>query len=584
MAVVSQDFVGNMVYQVTPENSSPELRFSSEQLRWRQDRCNGNSCIWDVQNDTLIVQFLDNVRNSSNRIHSANQALIDSARADRALTYQKMTNKDCFTSYANGFMQSYSDVLIVSKTVHTEDPILWTRYPQRNLNDDKKDTNQDPFHWVCHDELEASNYTRTSRCSKNYARKWVQPKDWTTEDWTVYGHPVDHCFARIAPKLCHLQYNAYVMLAVVVFSAIKVLAIAALVFTHPDGDFLRTLGDAVSSYLRKNDPTTRDMCLISSVQIRKFGLPASDVPTAVTKVRRRWLVGTKIEETTTLPYVPQIFTSTRPRWWTGANTAEFFSTVGISAFYAITLAATLYWAIDETNGNAFDSGLGGANIQSLASLRRDDARASVIVPTILTANIPQLGFTLLYLFYTNIWSKLLIAKEFDRLNTHKKGLRISERPYGQQRASHFLTQPTRYALPLMASSAAMHYFCSQSLFMARFDGMRDGQVDTKDQMVRLGYNAAGMIALITVIVTMMIVTVCIAGFRRLSTGLGEISMSAVISAACHLKRHEPEPWLEAVQWGDVSGGVGEVKDGQVVRHCAFTSARAERPTEGQAYQ
>lgn len=61
-------------------------------------------------------------------------------------------------------------------------------------------------------------------------------------------------------------------------------------------------------------------------------------------------------------------------------------------------------------------------------------------------------------------------------------------------------------------------------------------------------------------------------------------MSVVISAACHLKRYEAEPWLQAVQWGDVSNGAGEVKDGQIVRHCAFTSLLAERPTEGHAYQ
>lgn len=577
----------NTAFQVTPENSSPALRFSDQQFHWldEKDHCNGNSCSWDVKNDTLIVEFLDDVRNSSKRIDSSNQALATAARIDRIVAYEKLSNKDCFNGFATGFMQTYSDVLVVSKNVNTEDPLLWTRYPHRTLSEDKMDTHRDPFHWVCHDELEASNYTKTSRCSRNYARKWVQPKDWAIDDWTVYGHPVDHCFARIAPELCHLQYNASVMLAIALFSIFKVLAIAALVFTHPSGDFLRTLGDAVSSYLRKSDPTTQDMCLVSSAQIRKFGIPADHASKSTTKTRRRWLVGAKVKEEVAIPYAPQVFINTRPRWWTSANTTEFFSTVGISASFVVILGCTLYWAIDETDGNAFDSGLGrGANIQSLANLIRDDPQSSVIVPTILTANVPQLGFSLLYVFYTNIWSKLLIAQEFDRLTKHKKGLRISERPYGQQRGSHFFTLPVRYALPLMACSAAMHYFCSQSLFMVRFDGMRNGKVDTQDQMVRLGYNVAGMIALISIIVGMMVATICIAGFRRLSTGLGEMSMSAVISAACHLKRYEAEPWLQAVQWGDVSNGVGEVKDGQIVRHCAFTSLLAERPTEGHAYQ
>lgn len=589
VAVVSRDFVDNTAFQVTPENSSPALRFPDDKFRWTSttDPCNGNSCYWDVSNDTLIVEFLNDVRNSSQRVDASTQALINAVQKDQALVYEKLTNEDCFNGFANGFMQSYSDVLVVSKTVQTEDPILWTRYPQRTMSEDKRDTHKDPFHWICHDELVASNYTRTDRCSRNYARKYVQPKNWTTEDWTVYGHPVDHCFARVAPELCHLQYNASIMLAVALFSLCKVLAIAVLVFTHPDGDFLRTLGDAVTSYLKRSDPTTKDMCLVSSYQIRKFGLPTgADAPHLVTKTRRRWLVGPKLQETSTIPYAPQVFINTHPRWWASANTTEFFSTVGISFAYVVILSSTLYWAISETNGNAFDTGFGGgANIQSLASLRRDDPRAAVVVSTILTANIPQLGFSLLYVAYTNIWSKLLVAQEFDRLTTHKKGLRISERPHGQQRASRFFTLPARYAFPLMACSAALHYFCSQSLFMARFDGMRYNQIDEEDQMVRLGYNAAGMIALISVNVAMMGATVCIAGFKRLSTGMGEMSMSAVVSAACHLKRFEAEPWLQAVQWGDVSGGgVGEVEDGQSVRHAGFTSLLAERPREGLVYK
>ena len=61
--------------------------------------------------------------------------------------------------------------------------------------------------------------------------------------------------------------------------------------------------------------------------------------------------------------------------------------------------------------------------------------------------------------------------------------------------------------------------------------------------------------------------------------------SAVVSAACHLKRYEAEPWLQAVQWGDVGGdGSGEVVDGEFVRHAGFTSLLAERPREGLMYK
>ena len=462
---------------------------------------------------------------------------------------------ECMQNYSAGFMQGYGDVVVVSSRTDADSPVLWTRYPQSSITVDKMDTNQDPFHWICHDLL-ASNSTSHDRCSLEMAMDRFN----SGRNWTVYSNPVNHCFARVIPDACHLQFNAWLMLAVVVFGVIKVLIIGYLVFSRPAGRFLRTMGDAIASFLEEEDPTTKDMCLVSSIQVRKHGFQT--------------------------PYEPQIFTGSRPRWLSGANSTEFFSTIGISAFYILVLSIALFFAIDGAKGFAFSNGLGVPDIQSLASFQRDDTGSSGIVPTLLIANIPQLGFTLLYIVYTNIWSKLLVAYEFDRLTQIKKGLRVSERPRGMQRANRFFTLPVRYALPLMGCSAALHWLCSQSFFMVRIDGVNARkEIDPNDQLVRLGYSATGVVSLIGVSVGMMVATVCVGAFRRLRTGLGETSMSVVISAACHVKRYEPEPWLQEIQWGDVTERTdfGEGEE-QRVRHCAFTARLAERPFVGQAYQ
>ncbi|KAF2631727.1 hypothetical protein BU25DRAFT_195561 [Macroventuria anomochaeta] len=561
VAVVDRGFLNNTVFQATSENSSPALP-QFKQFEW-SGKCDGegqDSCIWDIKNDTMVLQLLDGARDPS-----------------QAQAYKRLDPLECMESYTEGFMQKFSDVVVVSNTTQTESPILWTRYPQRVLTMDKRDTNNDPFHWICQDTLKSDN--ESGICYKEKALKAINPNN-----WTVYGHSVDYCIARKAPELCYLQYNVWIMGAVIVFSVFKVSAIAFLVFTHPKEKFLRTIGDAIASFLERQDSTTKDMCLVSSAQIRRHGFKTSALPQTSTNTRRRWWSRATKQEVT-LPYAPQTFTNARPRRWTGANTTEFFSTVGISAAYVIILTVTLGWATSETNGNAFDSDFGRPNIQSLAKLKPDDVGSSGIVPTLLTANIPQLGFSLLYVFYTNIWSKLLIAHEFDRLTTSKKGLRVSERPRGHQRTSHFFTLPTRYAFPLMACSAALHWLCSRSLFMARFDGIDAyGKVDPNDQIVRLAYNVTGMAALIAVNFGMMVATVCIAGFQRQRTGLGEIAMSVVISAACHVERHEAEPWLQKVQWGDVSGDIKENEKSDAIRHCAFTSLRADPPIVGQKYQ
>ncbi|KAF2036757.1 hypothetical protein EK21DRAFT_52086 [Setomelanomma holmii] len=497
-----------------------------------------NEASFDVRDNSTIIDLLQDVTNSSN--------LTD---------YVRMDAWECMQNYSSGFLREYGDVVAVSTQLDAKPPILYTRFPQSYISSDREHTNQDPYHWICHDFLTTNSTTQNNdavRCSIELAQERFD----SGRNWTLYGNTVSYCLARRIPDICELQFNQWLMLGVVVFGGIKTIVIAYLLIARPSHS-LRTLGDAITSFLKDEDPTTKDMCLVSSKQIRKHGF--------VTK------------------YEPQIFTGSRPRWLTSANTTEFFSTIGISAFYIVVLSIALFFAVQGANGFAFSSGLGVPDIQSLASFKPDDTGSSGIVPTLLIVNIPQLGFSILYVVYTSIWGKLLIAHEFDRLTQAKKGLRISERPRGMQRASHFFTMPSRYALPLMGCSAALHWLCSQSFFMVRIDGVNSrGEIDQDDRLVRLGYSSSGILALIGVALAMLVATVCIGSFRRLWTSLGETSMSAVISAACHPGRYEVEPWLQEVQWGDVTESDNS-GDGQTARHISFTARLTERPTVDQAY-
>jgi hypothetical protein len=537
VAVVDENILTNSTFQPTAANTSPTL---FEQWIYPNDDCDGVDCSWDVRNNSEVLELVQRVTNSFN-----------------ITGFVRMEPLECMHTYASGFMRGWGDVILISTGGNAESPVLWTRYPERSITMDKVDSNKDPYHWICQDVISPKSTGEDAICSFKKARG---PLD-SGKDWTVYGHPVSYCLARAITDNCELQFNAWLMLPVLVFGCIKTMVIAYLLFARPTGRFLRTLGDAIASFLEEEDATTKDMCLVSSKQVRKHGFKAS--------------------------CEPQIYTNTRPRWLQSANTTEFFSTIGISAVYIVVIGTALYFAIDGANGFAFTNGLGVPDIQSLASFKPDDTSSSGIIPTLLVANIPQLGFSLLYVVYTNIWGKLLVAREFDRMTREKKGLRVSERPRGKQRESLFFTLPTRYAMPLMACSAALHWLCSQSFFMVRIDGVNaHGEIDPDDRLVRLGYSATGVIALISLAIAMMVATVCVATFRRLGTGLGETSMSVVISAACHPGRWETEPWLQEVMWGDVTEGAGgeQTGDGQVVRHISFTARSAERPIVGQAYR
>ncbi|KAF2830734.1 hypothetical protein CC86DRAFT_343724 [Ophiobolus disseminans] len=514
VAVVEESILSNTPFRPTIDNSSPDL---FEQWLTSKEDCDGDVCTFDLHDNSTVIELLQDITNSSNMAG-----------------FERMEPLACIQNYTSGFMRGYGDVVVVSSRVGSESPVLYSRFPQSSVTTDKEDTNQDPYHWICRDIITSNDFGdgKDGRCSVDMA---IDRTD-AGKNWTVYSQPVSYCLARVVPDTCELQFNQWLMLGVVLCGGVKTIVIAYLLIWRPKGQFLRTLGDAISSFLEREDTTTNDMCLVSSKQIRKHGFKE--------------------------PFEPQTFTGIRPRWFSSANTTEFYSTIGVSAF------------------------LGTPDIQSMASFKPDDTGSSGIVPTLLIANVPQLGFSLLYVVYTNIWGKLMVAHEFDRLTQARKGLRVSERPKGMQRRSHFFTLPARYALPLMGCSAALHWLCSQSFFMVRIDGVNSrGVIDTDDQLVRLGYSATGVVSLIGVSIAMLVATVCIGSFRRLGTGLHETSMSAVISAACHPGRYESEPWLQEVQWGDVSEDIAS-EEGYVahnVKHISFTARLAKQPIQGQAY-
>ena len=78
------------------------------------------------------------------------------------------------------------------------------------------------------------------------------------------------------------------MLPVVVFGIIKVIVMVLMIcqphFDHEQ--YLRTIGDALASFLKHRDPHTKDMCLVTAPQIKTGNW--SPGPQAYTRKKLRW--------------------------------------------------------------------------------------------------------------------------------------------------------------------------------------------------------------------------------------------------------------------------------------------------------
>ncbi|KAF2499013.1 hypothetical protein BU16DRAFT_523619 [Lophium mytilinum] len=530
VAVVSSDFANITTWTPTLANTDPALFpsvNSSDPL---------NLAKYNREDSGLqIVTLLQDIQNASFR--------------DTGFT--KLAPEDCIKDYAMGFLEKHGDVAVVSKRRNDSSPLLWSRYPQRYLT--RAHTNQDPFRWICQD------FTKnTVRCSSDNALS----KTSDGKTWTVYGQPVDYRLSRSAHDVCELQYNVWMMLAVVIFGIFKTATMIWMILQHPIGA-LRTSGDAIASFLDREDETTRNMCLVNPSTLHRSG----------------WLDS----------FPPQLFSSAthRIRCWSSTKRSTLFLTHAISTTFGVCLAIALHFAIRGAWGSqaAFSSGF-SPNIQSLAKVVDDSGGSSTLLPTLIVANLPQIVFSCVYLLYNNLFTHYALAHEWDNFAERRKGLRVSDMPRGAQRSTRFLSLPARYSIPLMAFSALLHWLLSQSLYLVRIDGVNSlGEVDKQDRIARLGYSTTGIVCVIVVMTVGILVTLAFGAFTSLRSGIMVGSNSALISAAVHPIADEEQRrqmQYKEVMWGDVSGVDRDRMDGEV-RRATFSSGIVRPLIDGCVY-
>lgn len=175
---------------------------------------------------------------------------------------------------------------------------------------------------------------------------------------------------------------------------------------------------------------------------------------------------------------------------------------------------------------------------------------SSYVLLVFLANTPQLIVSVAYFLYNNILTKMLLAHEYDSYGVQRKPLRVSW-PKEKQRSTYYLSLPYRYSVPLLVTSAVLHWLVSQSFFFVAiipFDIREKSEANYR--AFSCGYSPMAIILAISVGGLMILAILCL-GMRRFESDIPIAgSCSAAISAACHPlagKGHE----LRAVQWGEI---------------------------------
>lgn len=388
------------------------------------------------------------------------------------------------------------------------------------------------------------------------------------QDWQIGGMKIEYCLSQLQPQHCAVRFSVHILVAVICMNALKSVVMFITLYGQKKSTLV-TVGDAIASYLDRPDDYTTKRCLIDRGDMgtwRKHG--ASKPMSRVYQDGKgsRW------------------FSAVRSTVWVACLllvsaaiiASGFLIGMGVSSIKASGASSpwSLGWGAIDPN----------AMIQGSYSLPQDGTRGLIV--SVLLANCPQALVSFLYLLYNSLLTSLLLAKEWTTYNSRCKGLRVTTRSGLYQRSTYCLHLPFRYSIPLLCTSAILHWVISQSIFLVRVDYYSEGEKQSHSDGSDSGgpdSNGSNIGFSLPPILTAMIIGFLMLafiiglGFRKLGNMPVAGSCSVAISAACHRPEDDVDAAVSPVQWGEVQG----TEDG--IGHACFTFQAVTPLVPGRIY-
>lgn len=407
------------------------------------------------------------------------------------------------------------------------------------------DCHYDARSWTC-------STSNTEFCSSECDISRLKEQDsWTpfADSWNVSG-----CYSQKEEEYCKVEMASQLAAMVLVVTLLHFVFLFLSLY-HLSIAPLLSLGDAISSFLQRPDPSTRTIPFSHLLDALQNHRPWAHDPTPPSPQppppRHR-----KLSATTPFRRLAFAFLLTAILGLTTAGLA-----LGITRVQR-----------RDPSRNPFATGIGASvNIDTLMPIAGSSSSSTGPSATIwratLLANAGQPLLSLLHCAYNALFTALYLGTEWDGYGGGrggvgaaggKKGLRISSVPRGAQRASHFLQLPWRYGVPLSAASTLLHWLASQSVFtVSLVDGGDAGEAgaarddisgketaapaaEQSDRFFGCGFSPLAM-ALLLVALLALLACLLAAALPRFKTGMPVVgSCSAAIAAACrpHPRREE----------------------------------------------
>jgi hypothetical protein len=460
---------------------------------------------------------------SENNVGGLSQAqLLDLQEDATRSRLVNLTTQSCLQQFGGNFETSYDAVLLVVETASTTTSLVQTGTSGTSLK----------------------AYSGTT----------------SEAEIALDGSLVQYCLARASSsQTCSVMVSS-TLLGVVALLNLATFVTFVVVLSRSKLEPLATVGDAIRSFLRYPDNTTKEACLLSKKDVKAGRWGYSEAKYFIPNTHF-WL-----------------FTTSLPRW--------LLMVLSWTALAAPT--ATALGLVMPSDPQGILTSFGTATSYTTFLLSNSITKSQMA----LLACLPQTLLAILYLVTNSHLTTYYLSHELTLFALGPRPLRVSSDPVGAQLTSLYITLPRPISWVLLALFVAMGFVLSQAVFPAVISlSPSVSTVPSEDsQIITIAFSTQALLVLLALLVIVMVMVLGL-GLRRAPSAalvngqekgnplaLRSGSCSAAISAKCHPAVGEVEPWKQQLTWGVVADGVG-MQEGQ----CGFSALSVGAVDVGRAY-
>ncbi|KAK5745894.1 hypothetical protein LTR17_001023 [Elasticomyces elasticus] len=499
----------------------------------------------------------------------------------------RLDNKACLQAYATSMYQTeWRNVLVVTSLESTNSSLI-------NVYSHTAAAEEFDLAWPCHGDINQQDVPQYTSCDitalRGASESWTIPKvparpthpfssvdynllDGSDDTTRSYDAPIKYCLAETFPARCAVHISSKLLVAVIVCNILKITCMLATLCARGFRPLVN-IGDAVASFLGRPDPETfeKGAMEVGIVSSGVWGNFDRHTHLSWTQHRRRWFYA-----------VPR----------SQLNLTFFFCFI---AWFAAAIILGKSAKPSQTHASTFST-FGAIDTNNIIT----NSLGAGLVANVVLANTPQLILSFIYIFYNDVFTRMLMSHEWAQFAGTRKALRVS-RPRGQQRSTYWLQLPFRYSIPIMLSMILLHWLVSRSIFLVRVSIYDDsGSHDSDRDINACGFSPLAILLAFVMLGLMIAILLGLGRFRYIDSGIPAVSScSAAISAAAHPSGSEPEDVaLLPLQYGVIPGTVSpdaqhgshldqrarEWRPGRGIRrHVGFSSKEVDPLEDGMMY-